>query len=246
MASVRWAGVEPTSVDLAGSTPCAAGERERESRSGGRHQQTGGPAGCGHSAALDRPGTSAGEGGGGGVERLAAAIRVPVVDQVGSGGRGPRQRSRQPGSSSAAAPTKTPARPDPGARSNGTCSTAGPALVGRRRLELAERAHLRGRREQALFLLRRLAQLVRRRQRAEALEQPLDHVHLRLRERGVEPDAAGRNAVPSRRLDHVAPRRAGEVRVVEDDPRAPDASCSSSASASSRSDPPRSSRLRRR
>ena len=65
----------------------------------------------------------------------------------------------------------------------------GESLVGRRRLELAERAHLRGRREHARLTPRQLSQLLGRRQRAEALEQPLDEVDLRLRERRVEPDA---------------------------------------------------------
>ena len=51
-----------------------------------------------------------------------------------------------------------------------------------------------------------------------AVEQSLDDVDLGLRERRVEPDAAHRDAVPARRVDDVAPRRAGDVRVVEHDP----------------------------
>ena len=50
------------------------------------------------------------------------------------------------------------------------------------------------------------------------LEEPLDHVHLRLRERRVEPHASHAGAVTRRRVDHVAARCAGRVRVVEDDP----------------------------
>ena len=51
------------------------------------------------------------------------------------------------------------------------------------------------------------------------LEQPLHEVDLRLGERRVEPDAARRDALPCSRLDHVAARRARDVRVVEHDPR---------------------------
>ena len=94
----------------------------------------------------------------------------------------------------------------------------GEALLRGRRLELAERPHLRRRRERTLLLAREDAQLLRRRQRAVPLEQPLDEVHLRLRERRVDPDAARRRAVPARRVDGIAPRGAREVRVVEDDP----------------------------
>src|SRR5215211_8018969 len=54
------------------------------------------------------------------------------------------------------------------------------------------------------------------REPAEAVEQPLDEVDLSLCERRVEPDAARGDAVPARRLDHVAARGAREVRVVED------------------------------
>ena len=91
------------------------------------------------------------------------------------------------------------------------------AFVVGRRLELAKCAHLLGRREQASFRSRRLFQLVRERKRPEAIEQALDEVDLRLRERRVEPDTAGRDAVARRRLHDVAAHRAGEVGVVEDD-----------------------------
>ncbi len=91
------------------------------------------------------------------------------------------------------------------------------ALVLRRRLELAQRAHLRGRRQQPRLLARRLLELIRSRQRAEAVEQALDEVDLRLRERGLDPHAANRHAVARRAVDDVAPRCASQVRVVEDD-----------------------------
>ena len=61
------------------------------------------------------------------------------------------------------------------------------------------------------------AQLVGRGERAEALEESLDEVHLGLRERRIEPEAARGDVVASRRLDHEAAGRAGQVRVVEDD-----------------------------
>jgi hypothetical protein len=91
-------------------------------------------------------------------------------------------------------------------------------LVGRRRLELAKGAHLRGRHEHARFAPRELAQLLGSRKRAEPREQPLDQIDLRLGKRRRDPDAPHREAMPGRRLDDVAPGRAGEVRVVEDHP----------------------------
>ena len=91
------------------------------------------------------------------------------------------------------------------------------ALVLRRRLELAQRAHLRGRRQQPRLLAGRLLQHIWRRQRAEAVEQALDEVDLCLRERSIDPHAANRHAVARRAVDDVAPRCASQVRVVEDD-----------------------------
>ena len=95
----------------------------------------------------------------------------------------------------------------------------GEALVDRRRLELAERTHLRRRRHQALLASCELLQRVRRRKRAEAVEQTLHQVDLGLRERRLEPDATGRHAVSCRGLDDVAPGCTRQVRVVEDDTR---------------------------
>ena len=128
----------------------------------------------------------------------------------------------QPGCANAAAATKTPVRPRPddGARTKGTCSTsANPSSVDGGSSSRSARiwevgASTPGSRRASSRSCSGLGK------RAEALEQPLDEVDLRLRERRVEPDAASRDPMPARRLDHVVPRRASEVRVVEDDPPA--------------------------
>ena len=125
--------------------------------------------------------------------------------------------SSQPAWLTRAAATKTPGRPCPRRPRERHALDGCEAFVVGRRLELAKRAHLLGRREQARFRSRRLLQLVRERKRPEAIEQALDEVDLRLCERRVEPEAAGRDAVARRRLHDVAARRAGEVGVVEDD-----------------------------
>ena len=85
-----------------------------------------------------------------------------------------------------------------------------------------------------------------RRERAETVEQPLDEVDLRLCERRVEPDAAHGEAVPLGGLDDVAARRAVRYVLSRTTRRAPVPSALSSAAASSRSVPPRSSRFSRR
>ena len=85
-----------------------------------------------------------------------------------------------------------------------------------------------------------------RREGAEPLEEPLDHVHLRLRERRVEPHAshASRRDAPPLRSRGSA-RRGSRTCCRATTRRAPDASAFSSSSASARSVPPRSSRLSR-
>ena len=98
---------------------------------------------------------------------------------------------------------------------------AGQPLVGRRWLELPERSHLGRRGEHAGLTLCQASQLLGSRERAKLLEQALDEIDLRLSKRRVEPDAPRRDSMPARRFDRVAPRRASEVRVVEDGP--PDA-----------------------
>ena len=63
VARVRWAVVEPTSVERAGSRPYVLANASGSPGSGGRHQQTGGPAsvradggrdGAGHDRAKPR------------------------------------------------------------------------------------------------------------------------------------------------------------------------------------------------
>ena len=110
------------------------------------------------------------------------------------------------------------ARSSPGRRAyEGDVFDICEALVGVRWLELAERSHLRGRREQARLESPPRSKLPGSGERAKALEQPLDEVDLRVRERRVEPDAPRRDSVPARSLDRVAPRRTCEVGVVEND-----------------------------
>ena len=93
----------------------------------------------------------------------------------------------------------------------------GEALVHGRLLQLPEGSHLGGGREQPWLPPGKRPQLVGRGERAEALEESLDEVDLGLRERRIEPEAARGDVVASRRLDHEAAGRAGQVRVVEDD-----------------------------
>ena len=183
----------PTRIERDGSTPCARANASGSPGSGGRHQQAR-RAAARADTARSRPARRARPRGGPTLGERRPSRRRGSSRRPGEvrSGRAPRARASQPGCANAAAATKTPAAPrrDDGARSNGTVLHAGESLVGRRRLELAERAHLGGRREHARLTPCQLPQLLGRRQRAEALEQPLDEVDLRLRERRVEPDAA--------------------------------------------------------
>ena len=63
------------------------------------------------------------------------------------------------------------------------------SFVDRRWLELAKRTHLGRGCVHARFTACQFSQLLRSRQRSETIEQPLDEVDLRLRERRVEPHA---------------------------------------------------------
>ena len=193
--SVR--GRDPTRSEPAGSRPCARAKTSARPGSGGRHQQMGGPAGCGHNAVSTGPRPSCR-----GVLRLG---RGSPCRRQGSSRR--RDAARSGRSARALAPIRLRPGPLPRrrrrrvfgpmrARSNRDLLDGRPALVVGRRLELAERAHLRGRCKQAGLALRRESQLARRRQRAEAVEQSLHEIELRLRERDVEPDAARWDAVP--------------------------------------------------
>ena len=198
--------------------PCARAKARGRPGSGGRHQQVGGPAPCGQSALSIGPETR-------GARRATAAARAAESPS----GLQSKTRCGAPGwpSASACSHSRTregsggdehPGLPRSRLAHEGHVLDGGESLVARRRLELAKRTHLRGRREDARLAPRQLPQLRGFGKRPETLEQPLDEVDLRLRERRVEPDAVSRSPMPSRRLDHVVPRRASEVRVVEDDP----------------------------
>ena len=148
-------------------------------------------------------------------QRIRRGLRPPVEDEVGCAGIEPLPALAVHGRGG-----DEHAAPRPGRRRTheGHALDVREPLVLGRRLQLAEQAHLRGRREHAGTLARQLRQVLGRRQRPDDVEQSLDDVDLGLRERRVEPDAAHRDAVPARRVDDVAPRRAGDVRVVEHDP----------------------------
>ena len=159
VASVRCAGPVPTSAERAGSTSVRPRERERQPGSGGRHQQVGGPAGWGQSAVSTGPATTAARR----ARRRRASgrrPRVPVEEEVGAPGQPVPPPPPSPAPLSAGAATNTAGSPVTGARGERDMFHGGEALVGRRRLELAERAHLRGRREQARLAPRQLPELL--------------------------------------------------------------------------------------
>ena len=196
---------------------------------------------------LDRPGDSRSRAGR--RQRQVAAVFRPRSSRRRGGARLGRPLRAHAPTPAASTPLPRRRRPTPArddcVRVEGNLLDARPALVGRRRLELAERAHLGGGREHARLPCK-CPQLLRGRESAEAREQPLDDVDLCLGERRVEPDAAHGGSMPARRLEHMASRCASEVRVVEDDPPRARGQLVASAPASSRKDPPRSSRLSRR
>ena len=203
------AALAPTSVERDGLTPCARANASSSPGSGGLHQQTGGPAGMWADCALHRPRNLARELADGVCERIGPAAGPPVEHKVRSvrGGCMLHGSCRDEHAAQLLAAAS---------RSNATLLDAGEALVRVRRLELAERSHLRRRREQP-GSSRPGAEAPRESAGAEALEQPLDEVDLRLRERRVEPDATRGDPMPRRSLDDVAARCPGQVRVVEHD-----------------------------
>ena len=89
------------------------------------------------------------------------------------------------------------------------------SFVGRGRFQLAECAHLPGRREDPGLATCQLMQLLGVGKRVESIEEAIDEIDLRLGERGVHPQAPSPDVMPCGGLDHVASRCAGEVRVVE-------------------------------
>ena len=118
VASVRCAGLAPTTTERAGSTPCTRANASGRPGSGGRHQQTGGPPPCGQRAPSTWRHAARAERLDRGVERRAIAVGVPVEDEVRQAGWSGAYAA------AAAAATKTAACPLPGARSNATRSTA--------------------------------------------------------------------------------------------------------------------------
>ncbi len=143
-------------------------------------------------------------------ERLRTAAGKPVEHKV----RSVRARCLLHGSCRYEHAASSPRRWSPFERD---LLDAGEALVRVRRLELAERSHLRRRSEQARLESAQRTKLLGSRQVAEALEQPLDEVDLRLRERCVDPDTTRWDSMPRRGLDDVAARCPRQVRVVEND-----------------------------
>ena len=115
------------------------------------------------------------------------------------------------------------------------------AFVRSRRLELAQRAHLRGRRQQPGSLAR--ASLTSSGVGSEPKRSSRRSTRLTCACASGVSSQTQRTGTPCARraVDDVAPRRASQVRVVEDDAASAGDSASSSASASSRSEPPRSS-----
>ena len=142
------------------------------------------------------------------LELLGRAARAPVEHQVGRPGRGLLHRRLPAIGRSAAAATSTP-----------VAGRAGSALMNAPPRRAAKPSSGDGCSSSRSVRIcdvgastpgtaaRQLAQLVGSRERSEALEQPVDEVHLRLRERRAEPDAPSRDSVPGGRLDHVAARR---------------------------------------
>ena len=231
----------PTSTERDGSTSYAranASTRPGERRPAPAARRTRRRVGTAH---LDGPGDHGCDAADVGGERLRVAVRAPVEDEMRRVGI----ERCHPAPSTAPAARNTPLRVRPdGARTNGTRSTLAspsPPVGGSssRSIRIWEVGASTPGRSRASF------ESSRGRQRPEPFEQTLDEVDLRLSERCVEPHAPRRDAVTLRGVEDVAARRARHVRVVEDDPAGTRGQRSSSASASPRREPPRSSRLSR-
>ena len=209
----------PRTTERAGSTAWRRANSSTRPGSGGRHRQTGGPAACEQSAASTAPDTISPTAAA--VASRCHAVGAPVEDEVRRGGLGCRERSLPLGlavrDSSHEDPCREPTRMRHALERNAL--HAREALVVGRRLEFAERPHLLRGREKSGLGACGLLQLLRLREVAEAVEQALDEdFALRLRERRVkQADSRPGRAVACCGLDNTAPRRAREVRVVEDD-----------------------------
>ena len=203
-----------------GSRPWAA---VKASASPGQRRATpaaGRAAAVGADRAATAPVTTSAQTGHGTVEaaggRRRGASRTPGAARTGRRRRSPPPSRRVPARARRRARRR---------RRAGRCGAlerhlvhAGKALVQRRRLELADRPHLR---VGAITpsVLRASARSSSGVGRApNSVDQARDEVDLRLGERRVEPHAADRQPVPGGRLDHVAARGAREVGVVQDDP----------------------------
>ena len=241
-------GPAPTRMECDGSRPWARANASGSPGSGGRHQQLGGPAGCGHSALSTEPRPSA--------TRLAtpatSASLVPsgLQSKTRCGApRSPRSRACfQPGCFNAAAATKTPARParDGGVRTNGRRSTArNPSSVAGGSSSRRARIWLVGPRRPGsrTASTRSSCGVGREPNRSSSRSTRLTWACAS----GVS-SQMHRVGTRCRLAASITWLRAARVRYVlsRTTRRTPDDSSSSSASASSRRPPPRSSRLRRR
>ena len=109
----------------------------------------------------------------------------------------------------------------------------------------AQRAHLGSRREHAVAAPSKAA-APQGRERAETVQQAFDEIDLRLRERRVEPDAAGREPLSTRGVNHVASARRASGRCCRERPaERPRQAPPRGRQRAPRSEPPRSSRFKR-
>ena len=125
VASVWCAAEQPTRIERGGSMECARANASGRPGSGGRHQQLGGPAGCGQTASSTGPLTASCDAGRLPRSEPASPSGVHSKSRCGAAGLASASASAMPARASARAPTNTPARPPATeARANGTLSTA--------------------------------------------------------------------------------------------------------------------------
>ena len=228
--------------------PCARANASGSPGSAGRHQQVGGPPGCGQTATATGPSTIPASFDARRPRSVAEPPGLQSKRRCGAAGSASATSSGQPACPMTGAATNTPVPARSGSRKASECDVldVDEALVLGGWLELAERSHLGRWRKQARLSARDCLQLLRGRKLAEPVEETLDEVDLCLRERRVEPGAARghpRGERRSRPRSCVMP--ASGTCCRERLWRAPDARAFSRSSASSRSEPPRSSRFSR-
>ena len=198
VASVRCAGPVPRGVERAGSTPCARANASGSPGSGGRHQQVGGPPPCEQIATSTEPESRSWRH----VDAASASALRRVASRRPDEARGGRCRAA-PARASARRPRRRlpPGNAGTAGRAKGDPLDAGrslrPARAARAPALRASAGSARARPARA----RPFSQLLGARERAEALEQPLDQVDLRLGERRIQPDTPSRGAVAARRLE---------------------------------------------